>query len=110
MGITFKENVPDVRNSRAVDIVRRLAWLGHEVTVADPLADPQEVSQEYELDVEREPEGRFYCLVGAVRHKEYEKMSAGAVASRVADGGMVADPKGMWRKLDLPEQLRRWSL
>ena len=79
LGLTFKENVPDVRNSRAVDIVRRLAWLGHEVTVSDPLADPDEVRREYELDLEREPDGRFDCLIGAVRHKEYETMSVDAV-------------------------------
>ena len=110
LGLTFKENVPDVRNSKAVDIVRRLAWLGHEVTVADPLADPQAVARDYELAVTREPDGRFDCLIGAVRHREYEDMSAEAVAERVADGGMVADLKGMWRKLDLPEHIRRWSL
>jgi UDP-N-acetyl-D-galactosamine dehydrogenase len=110
LGLTFKENVPDVRNSRAVDIVRRLSWLGHEVTVSDPLADPEEVAQEYELAVTREPEGRFDCLIGAVRHKQYETMSADAVAGRVADGGMVADLKGMWRALTLPDEIRRWSL
>ena len=43
LGLTFKENVPDLRNSRSVDLVRRLAWLGHEVSVADPLDDPNEV-------------------------------------------------------------------
>src|SRR5262245_21704449 len=110
LGVTFKENVPDVRNSRAIDIVRRLAWLGHEVTVSDPLADPDEVSREYELHLDREPQGQFDCLIGAVRHKEYEAMSADSVANRVSDGGVVADLKGMWRKLELPAGLRRWSL
>jgi UDP-N-acetyl-D-galactosamine dehydrogenase len=110
LGLTFKENVPDVRNSRAIDIVRRLAWLGHEVTVSDPFADPEEVEREYNLLVEQEPEGRFDCLVGAVRHQSYEGMSAAALASKVADGGMVADLKGMWRNLELPGQIRRWSL
>ena len=38
LGLTFKENVPDLRNSRSFDLVRRLQWLGHEVEVADPLA------------------------------------------------------------------------
>ena len=110
LGVTFKENVPDVRNSRAVDIIRRLAWLGHDVTVADPLADPDEVAHEYGLSLTAESQGRFDCLVGAVRHKEYENMSAEAVAGRVADGGVVADLKGMWRTLELPDRVRRWSL
>ena len=108
--MTFKENVPDVRNSRAIDIVRRLAWLGHEVTIADPCADPAEVAREYDLSLAREPEGRFDCLIGAVRHSQYEGMSAAAVAGKLDAGGMVADLKGMWRKLDLPDGVRRWSL
>ena len=110
MGVTFKENVPDVRNSRAVDIIRRLGWLGHQVTVTDPLADAAEVSREYELHLSQEAKGSFDCLIGAVRHKEYETLSAAELASRVSEGGMVADLKGMWRKLDLPEGIRRWTL
>jgi UDP-N-acetyl-D-galactosamine dehydrogenase len=110
LGVTFKENVPDVRNSRAVDIIRRLAWLGHEVTVGDPLADPEEVAREYDLQVVAEPEGPFDCLVGAVRHKEYEELSGDVVQGLVANGGLVADLKGMWRKLSLPDGIRRWSL
>jgi UDP-N-acetyl-D-galactosamine dehydrogenase len=92
------------------DIVRRLAWLGHDVTVTDPLADPGEVRREYELDLAAEPQGRFDCLIGAVRHREFETMSADAVTSRVAENGVVADLKGMWRKLELPAGLRRWTL
>jgi UDP-N-acetyl-D-galactosamine dehydrogenase len=110
LGITFKENVPDVRNSRAVDIVRRLARLGHEVVVADPLADPSEFKREYDLVVAREPTGRFDCLIGAVRHKEYEAMSAHDLGKWLAEGGLVADLKGMWRMLDLPAGIQRWSL
>jgi UDP-N-acetyl-D-galactosamine dehydrogenase len=110
LGVTFKENVPDVRNSRVVDIVRRLAWLGHDVTISDPLADPAEVRHEYGLALVREPEGAFDCLIGAVRHRHYQDMSADQVAGRVASGGLVADLKGMWRKLELPDEVRRWSL
>ena len=110
LGVTFKENVPDVRNSRSVDIIRRLAWLGHDITVSDPLADPVEVGREYGLVLTKEPEGRFDCLIGAVRHQQYDGLSAEEVASRVTDGGVVADLKGMWRKLELPGELRRWTL
>ena len=41
LGLTFKENVPDLRNSRSFDLVKRLQWLGHEVEVADPIASPK---------------------------------------------------------------------
>jgi len=39
LGVTFKEDVPDLRNSKVADIIRRLEWIGHDVTVHDPLAD-----------------------------------------------------------------------
>jgi len=110
MGMTFKEDVPDVRNSRAIDIIRRLEWLGHEVTVTDPLADPAEVDRAYGLKLLREPGNGFDCLIGAVRHAPYCAMTAGEVAAQVVEGGTVADLKGIWRALELPPHLRRWSL
>src|SRR3954452_23554808 len=48
LGLTFKENVPDLRNSRSFDLVRRLKWLGHSVEVADPLASAEEVEREHD--------------------------------------------------------------
>src|SRR5207253_9025583 len=61
LGLTFKENVPDLRNSRSFDLVRRLQWLGHEVEVADPLASPEDIEREQGLTV-TEPDGRDYEL------------------------------------------------
>jgi len=110
LGLTFKENVPDVRNSKAVDIVRRLSWLGHEVIVADPLADPEVVQREYQLRLEADPAGPFDCLIGAVRHDHYAALGVDEVTAKVADGGVVADLRGMWRGLELPAAIRRWSL
>src|SRR5205823_3239160 len=74
LGLTFKENVPDLRNSRSVDLVRRLQWLGHDVAVADPLARPDEVEREYGFNL-TEPDGRqFNLVVGAVAHDEYRSL------------------------------------
>src|SRR4051794_32452450 len=75
LGLTFKENVPDLRNSRSFDLVRRLIWLGHEVEVADPVAVPQEIEREHGLKV-TELDGRRYDLVvGAVAHSSYRELS-----------------------------------
>ena len=110
LGLTFKENVPDLRNSRTIDVIRRLSWLGHQVEVADPIADAQEVEREYGLHVS-EPDGRSYDLViGAVGHEEYRSMSAAELERLVAPGGTVADIKGMWRGLELDAKVDRWVL
>ena len=110
LGLTFKENVPDLRNSRSFGLVRRLKWLGHEVEVADPLAPSHEVEREYGLKV-TEPDGRRYDLVvGAVAHREYRDLADDRLAAMVADGGTLADLRGMWRDRDLDVAVDRWSL
>jgi UDP-N-acetyl-D-galactosamine dehydrogenase len=109
LGLTFKENVPDLRNSRVVDVIGRLAQLGHEVDVADPIADPQEVRHEYGLTM-TDPRGKRYDLViGTVPHAEYRALDADGLSALAAEGATIADIKGMWRGLDLGT-VDRWTL
>ena len=110
MGLTFKENVPDLRNSRAIDVVERLKWLGHEVAVHDPLADPAEVETEYGLAVSDSITERYDLVIGAVAHDEYRELSDEQLADRVAPGGTLADLRGMWRDRNLDQGIDRWSL
>ena len=110
LGLTFKENVPDLRNSRSFDLVRRLQWLGHEVEVADPIAGADEIEREHGLQV-TEPDGRRYDLVvGAVAHIAYRDLSDDQLAALMAPGGTLADLKGMWRGRALDPGLDRWTL
>jgi UDP-N-acetyl-D-galactosamine dehydrogenase len=110
LGLTFKENVPDLRNSRCFDLVKRLQWLGHEVEVADPIASPEEIGREHGLKV-TEPDGRSYDLViGAVAHRAYRELPDDRLAALVAPGGTLADLKGMWRGRTLDASLDRWTL
>jgi UDP-N-acetyl-D-galactosamine dehydrogenase len=110
LGLTFKENVPDLRNSRSIDVVRRLQWLGYDVEVADPVASPRDVEREHGLKV-TEPDGRGYDLVvGAVAHRDYRELPDDRLAALVAPGGTLADLKGMWRERALDPALDRWTL
>jgi UDP-N-acetyl-D-galactosamine dehydrogenase len=110
LGLTFKENVPDLRNSRSFDLVRRLLWLGHDVEVADPVAAAGEIEREHGLKV-TEPDGRRYDLVvGAVAHRAYRDLPDESLAALVAPGGTLADLKGMWRGRELDPGLDRWTL
>ncbi|MFZ3125658.1 MAG: nucleotide sugar dehydrogenase, partial [Acidovorax sp.] len=82
LGITFKENCPDIRNSKVVDLVRELQTWGMDVVVADPIADPQEVQHEYQLTLgsidEHHP---VDALVVAVGHSSYRALSAAQLRS-----------------------------
>ena len=110
MGLTFKEDVPDLRNSKVVDVIRRLQELGHQVTIHDPRADPAEAEHEYGVSLEPDAlDGRYDLVVAAVPHAEYRALAADRIATLAAPGGSIADLKGMWRHVDLGD-VGRWSL
>jgi UDP-N-acetyl-D-galactosamine dehydrogenase len=110
LGLTFKENVPDLRNSRSFDLVRRLKWLGHEVEVADPLAPPEEIERDHGLKVTSTRSGSYDLVVGAVAHDHYRELGDDEILALVAPGGTLADLKGMWRDRRLDPALDRWTL
>jgi UDP-N-acetyl-D-galactosamine dehydrogenase len=110
MGLTFKENVPDLRNSKVIDVIRRLEALGHEVTVHDPLADPDGARHEYGAELAEDALGASYDLVVvAVPHDAYGLLEDSAIARLVAKGGLLADLKNLYARRALAGVLR-WSL
>ncbi len=110
LGLTFKENVPDLRNSRSFDLVRRLTWLGHDVAVADALADPAEIEREHGLKVTAPTDGRYDLVVGAVAHDDYRQLSDADLEALMNPGGLLADLKGIWRDRELDPAIGRWTL
>jgi UDP-N-acetyl-D-galactosamine dehydrogenase len=110
LGLTFKENVPDLRNSRCFDLVRRMQWLGYDVEVADPIASSEEIERDHGLRI-TEPNGRRYdVVIGAVAHRDYRELPDAELISLVAPGGTLADLKGMWRDRELDPSRDRWTL
>ena len=110
MGLSFKENVPDLRNSKVIDVVRRLAELGHDVTIHDPLADAAEARHEYAVELDGGALDRDYDLVVlAVPHRAYAELDDGRVAGLVRRGGLLADLKNLYGKRELGG-VERWTL
>ncbi|AMV72651.1 nucleotide sugar dehydrogenase [Desulfuromonas carbonis] len=88
LGLTFKENVPDIRNSKVIDIVRELAEYGVEVVIHDPVADPAEAAHEYgvtltPLDAVQDVDG----VVWAVAHQEFAALDFSRLGKLYRDGG-----------------------
>nr|MDP9415864.1 nucleotide sugar dehydrogenase [Pseudomonadota bacterium] len=111
MGLAFKENVPDLRNSRVIDVIRRLQELGHQVTVHDPLADPEEARHEYGIALAADGLEQSYDLViVAVPHLAYAELSDSRIGALVAEGGLLADLKNIYAGRALPEHISRWTL
>ena len=96
LGLTFKENVPDLRNSKVADLIRQLEAIGHEVTVHDPLADVEESQEEYQIVLDSAAlEQKYDCVVLAVPHQAYLDLGAETFRAMLNDGGMLADLKGV---------------
>ncbi len=112
LGLTFKENVPDLRNTKVADLVAALRGAGHLPEVHDPLADPGEAKALYGIDLHRELDGLggYDALVGAVPHAQYRDLDAEDFRRLITPGGLLADLKGMWRDWPLPGGLRRWTV
>ena len=95
LGLTFKENIPDLRNSKVADLVGTLGKLGHAITVHDPFADPDEAMHEYGIPLVADAlERRYDLVVLAVPHGEYLACGAAGLRALVAEGGTLADLKG----------------
>ncbi|HEX4738052.1 MAG TPA: nucleotide sugar dehydrogenase [Allosphingosinicella sp.] len=110
MGLTFKENVPDLRNSRVIDLIRRLEALGHDVTVHDPHADPEEARHEYGLELPEDAlDRRYELVVVAVPHAVYGELPDSRLEKLAGKGGLVADLKNLYARRAL-EGVERWSL
>lgn len=74
LGITFKENCPDIRNSKVVDVVMELQSYGTNVDIYDPLATAHEVQEEYGLKLVESPNKKYHAIILAVNHDEFKKL------------------------------------
>lgn len=107
-GVTFKENVSDIRNSKVVDIVNELRDYGVEVDVVDPRADSTEVAREYGFSLLTKPETGYDVVILAVAHREYLHWDEEYIAALGSTDLLFADLKGLYRgKI---HHLTYWSL
>lgn len=114
LGITFKEDCPDVRNSKVEDILKRFKQYGIEPKVADPWADPAEAKRSYGVElVPMEDMKGLDCLVVAVAHRQFKEMGVDGFKAMLADGPdgrkVVVDVKSILNKAEFAE-LRYWRL
>ena len=96
LGITFKENCPDVRNTRAVDVINNMIDFGTDVTILDPWANPKEVKHEYGLEVINDlPNGTFDAVILTVAHKEFLDLDLNGLLN---ENGVLYDVKGILKE------------
>lgn len=112
LGLTFKEDVPDLRNSKVANLIAELKRLGHNVAVHDPLADPDEAQHEYGvmLSPRLDQFAELDAVVAAVPHRAYRELTPPVLAQLLKPEALVADLKGIWRGQAMPNGLKYWTL
>ena len=114
LGLTFKENVPDLRNTKVVDIIRELKDFGIEVLVNDPMADREEAARYYGIELTGlEDMGSVDAVVVAVMHKAYKEMGLNGILSECCkdDRPIVVDIKGGFEANQVKERaITYWRL
>ncbi|MPM19324.1 UDP-N-acetyl-D-glucosamine 6-dehydrogenase [bioreactor metagenome] len=109
MGVTFKENVTDIRNSKVVDIINELISYGLNVDAIDPHADASQFEHEYNMPLASKPQGKYDAIVLAVMHDDYMFLDEEKIASMMKDDqGVLIDVKGILRHKI--HNLTYWSL
>ena len=108
-GITFKENVADMRNSKVIDLVRDLKSYSIEVHIEDPFASSVEVKEKYGLDLSKSTDSDYDAVIIAVAHDDYKEQSASDIISKMNDHPIIFDLKRVHPSLK-NKDVTYWSL
>ncbi|MEM7452058.1 MAG: Vi polysaccharide biosynthesis UDP-N-acetylglucosamine C-6 dehydrogenase TviB [Pseudomonadota bacterium] len=106
LGLTFKEDCPDIRNTKVVDLIGELAGYGCTIDVHDPWVDGDEAGREYGIALTDTPEqGAYDAVVVAVAHRQFRDLGASGVRAFCAPGGVIYDIKYLLPESDSDERL-----
>jgi UDP-N-acetyl-D-galactosamine dehydrogenase len=108
MGVTFKENVSDIRNSKVAELVRELQSFSIEVDLTDPFANSDELNREYELELTDQIGNDYDCIIVAVKHTQYAQMTEQDFLNLSSANGILIDIKGCFTQK--PKSLIYWTL
>lgn len=111
LGLTFKENCPDLRNSKVVDIIEGLKSYGMNVSIFDPVANKEEAMKEYKLEILEELENieKVDVIIGAVKHKEFNKISIEELYKEKQEK-ILLDLKGIFDRKKLENKYKYWRM
>jgi len=108
MGVTFKENVSDIRNSKVAELVRELQSFSIRVDLTDPYANTDELFSEYDLHLTKQTTNDYDCIIVAVKHTQYQRMTEQDFLKLSAANGILIDIKGCFTQK--PKLMTYWTL
>jgi UDP-N-acetyl-D-glucosamine/UDP-N-acetyl-D-galactosamine dehydrogenase len=111
LGLTFKENVPDLRNSRVPDIVTELQEFDIQPFIHDPLANSPEAVHEYNVTLSNwETLSQLDIIILAVAHQQYLDIGLTEICTKLTSNGILIDIKSIYNPADVPDGIKYWSL
>lgn len=111
LGLAFKENVPDIRNSKIYDVIKGLETKGIDVDVADPHANPDEVKHEYQIDLVNNYKNKSYdAVIIGTSHNEYRELSIEDYLKLLNESKIIIDIKAIIDYKNLPADITYWRL
>jgi len=110
MGITFKENVADIRNSKVADLAREIMQYSINVHITDSFASPNEVAKEYKLTLVDNISDDYDAVIVAVNHQEYQTLDFNYFKSICKEDPIVMDIKAIYEKPGANAGLTYWRL
>lgn len=112
LGLTFKEDIPDLRNTKVVDLINYLKTAGHSVDIHDPLANREEALSLYQIPlINSLNETKNYdCIIGTVPHQQYIKFTKRDFEEILKPNGLIADIKKIWNMHNIPKEMHYWIL
>jgi UDP-N-acetyl-D-galactosamine dehydrogenase len=99
MGVTFKENVSDIRNSKVPELIQELQEFRINVDAVDPWADPEDFYDEYGISLKKKPGNKYHAVILAVNHEEYKGLDGEYFRKLMVANGLLYDVKGVYREL-----------
>lgn len=112
LGLTFKEDCPDLRNSKVVDIIEGLKSYGMNVTIFDPIAEKEEAKREYGVKILENLEEnleKYDVVIGAVKHKEFNKLLIEKLYKEEQEK-ILLDLKGIFSKEEVKNKYKYWRM
>ena len=97
LGLSFKEDIGDIRNSKSIDLVKKIKRKNFLIDCYDPRVNQKELNREYNLKMNK-PKGKYDCIIVAVAHKEFKKMHAKKILELSKNNTYIIDIKGIWNK------------
>ena len=109
LGMAFKENVNDIRNSKSIELAKHFIKNDYNVHCYDPLVNKLTLKKEHNISLTK-PIGKYNCLIVSVSHSDFKKMNKKSILSLLKANSLIVDIRGTWEKINFPSDFRVWRL